>query len=123
MSEGVYVAIIGGIVAIIVAVINNGRRIERAAKSSREHAAAVMDQVQNTHSTNLREDVDDLHDDVREVLTLARQHSEDIGDLRKQTDGLRREARLEREERMQLNERVNRCAMQDSRGASRPPTS
>lgn len=40
--------------------------------------AEVRNQVSNDHSTNLREDVDALHEDVREVLTAVRELREDL---------------------------------------------
>ena len=34
-------------------------------------SAAVLGQVKNNHSTNLRDDLDRIHDDVREVLVMV----------------------------------------------------
>lgn len=52
MTESVVVAIVTTIGLIVVAVISN---------RTRQHAKAARDQVQNSHSTNLRDELDTRH--------------------------------------------------------------
>lgn len=51
----------------------------------------VQEQVQNSHTTNLRDDMDALHDDVRTILGLSTQNTKDIGALREDLRTERRE--------------------------------
>src|SRR5690606_26804723 len=46
----------------------------------------VRDQVQNTHTTNLREDLDEIHKDVRGIRR-------DVGDLRSEVRSIRSDQR------------------------------
>ncbi|WJN63041.1 tail needle protein [Streptomyces phage phiScoe3] len=76
------------------------RRNHKALSEVKENAQEARDQVANTHSTNLRDDLDRVHDDVREVLDVLRQHGSEIA-------GLRTDLRQERVERHALSERVD----------------
>lgn len=77
--------------AIAVALIQQGKRV-----------SAIKEQVQNTHETNLRDDVDALSKLVRDGLQAVRDdvgglHSE-TRDLRKDVTGIRDDARHDRRE-------------------------
>ncbi|AKY03633.1 hypothetical protein SEA_IZZY_26 [Streptomyces phage Izzy] len=87
-------------VALIGALVELLRRQNRAIEEVRENAQEARDQVANTHSTNLRDDLDDLHNDVREVLRVLGQHSEEIA-------GLRGDLRQERRERLAVADRLD----------------
>lgn len=78
MPETVLVAIIGGAQAVIIAFVGVlNARIGRVSKDS----AATRAQVENDHSTNLREEADDRHKETRGLLHgLAR----DIGGIRQE---------------------------------------
>ncbi|ATE85356.1 hypothetical protein SEA_OLIYNYK_26 [Streptomyces phage Oliynyk] len=86
--------------ALIGALVELLRRQNRAIEEVRENAQEARDQVANTHSTNLRDDLDDLHNDVREVLRVLGQHSEEIA-------GLRGDLRQERRERLAVADRLD----------------
>lgn len=81
LPETVLGTVVAGIFACLVALIQRQRRSDRAIEETRDHAAATRDQVQNTHSTNLRHDLDGVARDVRTILALTRQNTLDIGAL------------------------------------------
>jgi len=80
-SEAVLGTVVGGIFACLVALIQRQRKSDRAIEETRDHAAATRDQVQNTHSTNLRHDIDGVARDVRTILEITRENTRDIGGL------------------------------------------
>lgn len=45
-----------------------------AQERTRRHAKAAREQVQNTHETNLRDDLDDLKEDVNHRFTRLEDH-------------------------------------------------
>jgi len=104
VEPSVQVAIITGICTVLVALIGVAVELLR-----RQHKAlgAVAHQVQNTHGTNLRDDVDTLLHGVDQLLNgqahhdeLLREHAADIG-------GLREELRHERAERLDVERRLD----------------
>jgi hypothetical protein len=112
----VQAAAITGLCAVLVAltgvVVELLRRQQKAIGAVKAHAEATRDQVQNSHGTNLRDDVDklllgvdDLLDGQRRHGDLLRTHSRDIG-------GLREEIRHERAERLDIERRLNRLTEQ-----------
>lgn len=68
MSDAIWIAIIGAIGAVVVSRINTAqnRRLSKSISEVKEHSAATLEQVQNSHSRNLRDDLDRLHDEVVE---------------------------------------------------------
>jgi len=72
-------------------------------RRSHKRLGAVTDQVQNTHETNLRDDVDSVLAALERIEATQGQHGHDIG-------GLRQEIRQERAERADLERRVDRLA-------------
>ncbi|MGW6600615.1 DUF2746 domain-containing protein [Streptomyces sp. NPDC055036] len=87
-------------VALIGALVEMVRRQRSAIEEVRENAQEARDQVSNTHTTNLRDDLDDLRADVREVLRILGQHTEEIG-------GVREDLRQERRERLAVSDRLD----------------
>ncbi|AVE00406.1 hypothetical protein SEA_OZZYJ_25 [Streptomyces phage OzzyJ] len=87
-------------VALIGALVELLRRQHNAIEEVRSNAQEARDQVANTHSTNLRDDLDELHEDVREVLRVLSRHTEEIG-------GLRDDLRQERRERLAVADRLD----------------
>lgn len=88
MDTDVTVAIITAIGALLAAlVVELIRRHSTVASDVR----ATKEQVQNSHATNLRDDLDDLHNDVRLVL--------------KALEGVRDDLHVERVERQSLADR------------------
>ena len=67
----------------------------------REHAAAARYQVQNSHTTNLRDDLDKVIEGVQQLLDGQKDHQLSISDLRV-------DLAWERRERMDLAHRVAR---------------
>lgn len=87
MTE-IIVATISGVALIVVAVINVGLR--RRVKS-------IQGQVQNDHSTNLREELDDRHDETRDWFK----------DLRRDVGGIRQDLRWMRSELSTHSQRIH----------------
>ncbi|WJN63122.1 tail needle protein [Streptomyces phage phiScoe44] len=104
MEPTVQVALVttGGtiLVTLIGVVVEFLRRNHKALAEVKENAQVARDQVANSHTTNLRDDMDRLHDDVREVLDVLRTHGAEIG-------GLRADLRQERIERLAVSERLD----------------
>jgi hypothetical protein len=90
MAVEVQVAIVGLVGTVLTILLG---RQHKALGEVRKHSREANEQVSNSHTTNLRDDIDRLHDDVRAVLDISRQHAKEIG-------GLREDLRVEREERL-----------------------
>jgi hypothetical protein len=75
--------------------------------SAEDHAREAKEQVKNSHSTNLRDDMDRMHDDVREALRLIVEHGESLKRHGSEIGGLRADIRQERQERLHLSQRVD----------------
>lgn len=76
--QAVLVESIKGAAAVSVAVVGVGipawrrlGRIKTAAEQTKVVAEQAREQVKNDHGSNLRDDLDDLHDDVRELRGYA----------------------------------------------------
>ncbi|AOT24953.1 hypothetical protein PBI_KALPINE_33 [Mycobacterium phage Kalpine] len=61
----------------------------------------IKDQVANDHSTNLRDDIDELVAAVRMVTTGLSDLKTDVRDVKQDIGGLREELRTERIERIE----------------------
>jgi hypothetical protein len=68
MSDAIWVAIIGAVGMILVTRLNTmqNRKLGKSISEVKEHSEAVREQVENTHTRNLRDDVDRLTDKVVE---------------------------------------------------------
>jgi hypothetical protein len=69
------------------------------AMHSRRQMAVVRAEVKNSHSTNLREDVDKVLAKLDDVIDGQHQHDAEIA-------GLRADMRIERQERLALASRL-----------------
>ncbi|MFE3589395.1 DUF2746 domain-containing protein [Streptomyces niveus] len=87
-------------VALIGALVEMVRRQRNAIEEVRENTQEARAQVSNTHTTNLRDDLDELHEDVREVLRVLGRHTEEIS-------GVREDLRQERRERLAVSDRLD----------------
>lgn len=87
-------------VALVGVVVELLRRQSKAISTVAEHAAEARDQVANTHSTNLRDDLDAVAYRIDRVLELQERHSEDIA-------ALRQDIAHERRERLAVAERLD----------------
>jgi putative NADH-flavin reductase len=99
----VQVALIGLVGTILTLLMEGMRRQHKALGVVRDHAEAARFQVQNSHETNLRDDLDQMHDDVRQILEVSRSHGYELGHLR-------RDLQQERAERSALSDRVTDLA-------------
>lgn len=72
---------------------------------TRSHAKAAADQVQNDHSSNLRDDLDDKFDSLTELVKLA---VADIGGIKSDLRQIRKEAGEDREALSNERERIRR---------------
>lgn len=95
MTE-IIVASISAVALIVVAVINVGLR--RRVKS-------IQGQVQNDHSTNLREELDDRHDETRDWFK----------DLRRDVGGIREDLRWMRGELSSHSQRIHTIEQRNKR--------
>jgi hypothetical protein len=75
MSEQVIIALIGTIGAVLTAalglIVNDLKKVKRDAAISRS-------QTQNSHKSNLRDDIDGKHDVVLEKLEAQDKHNEQV---------------------------------------------
>ncbi|WP_313812977.1 DUF2746 domain-containing protein [Glutamicibacter sp.] len=113
MSETVLLAIIGGAVTLLTALIGklsfDVGKTKKDARSAAKDAKEAREQVKNTHTTNLREEQDERHEATvsalreiaRDVRGLREDHQAtrmDIGHLRAEDRAGRRETQVLREE-------------------------
>lgn len=87
-------------VALIGVLVEMLRRQHKKLSEVKDHAAAARDQVQNSHKTNLRDDVDRVLRGLEDVKELIRTQGRDIA-------GLREEIRHERAERLDVERRFD----------------
>lgn len=113
MDTQITVQIIATVGLVVVAWIGN-RKLNRIGADAKE----ARNQTANTHETNLRDDLDDLHAGVREVTRQVREVYEDLQSVHGDVRGIRRDInglraddgeirlqlRLERERAMQALE-------------------
>ncbi len=97
LEASVQAATVTAIGAIIVALVGIALELLRR---NHKQLGTVRDQVQNKHSTNLRDDVDKVLSGLDDVKTILRQHGSEIG-------GIREELRHERAERLDVERRLN----------------
>ncbi|WP_217129365.1 DUF2746 domain-containing protein [Streptomyces sp. AC558_RSS880] len=92
----------GGVVtaALVGVLVELVRRQGTALNEVREHTQEARDQVSNTHSTNLRDDLDRVISGLDLVLAGQAEHSRDIRELRA-------ELSHERVERLAVSERLD----------------
>ena len=109
LEPAVQSAAVTAIGAILVTLIGV---VVELLRRSHKRLGVVTDQVQNSHPTNLRDDVDTLLHGVGQLLDgqarhdeLLREHAADIG-------GLRQELRHERAERLDVERRLDRLSGQ-----------
>jgi hypothetical protein len=90
---------------IAAAIIAAASGIATTALTVRQHREVVMvrAQVKNSHTTNLREDVDKVLDKLDAVIDGQTRHDSEIA-------GLRADMRVERQERLALAARVKETA-------------
>lgn len=99
LDPTVQVALVGLIGTFLTLLCEGLRRQHKALGEVKEHAQAARHQVQNSHATNLRDDLDRMHEDVRQVLEVVRSHGYELGHLRS-------DLQQERTERQQLADRL-----------------
>lgn len=95
------------ITAGFAAVAAVGVELLRRHRDTAADIAATREQVQNSHKTNLRDDIDNLHDDVREVLTQLTEARADLRVEREERLALSKRLNVEREERLALSKRFD----------------
>ena len=104
LDPNVQVALVsaGGVVtaAFMGVLVELVRRQGTALAEVREHAQEAREQVSNTHSTNLRDDLDRVISGLDRVLEGQAEHSRDIRELRS-------ELSHERSERLAVSERLD----------------
>jgi hypothetical protein len=76
------------------------RRQNKKLNKVGDHAEAARDQVQNSHKTNLRDDLDKVIEGLADVKALLRSQGKDIS-------GMREEIRHERVERVYVEKRLD----------------
>lgn len=82
MTEGIWIAIIGLFQVVLVALIGkisvDAHRSKKATQAVQADTTIVKREVKNSHSTNLREDLDRQHDELMAELRGVRK---DVGRL------------------------------------------
>lgn len=73
----------------------------------RRQQQAILEQVANSHETNLRDDVDEVRHLLTDVARSQEAVLEQQRETRRDIGGLRDELRTERRERLQLADRVD----------------
>lgn len=103
LEPSVQAAIVTAIGAVLVALVGIALELLRR---NHKRLGKVTDQVENNHTSNLRDDVDQLLKGVDQLLAgqqsqdeLLREHTRDI-------NGLRTEPRHERAERLDVERRL-----------------
>jgi hypothetical protein len=86
----VIAAVIAAVASIVTALLGLWQR---------RHLADVRAEVKNSHTTNLREDIDRLIEGVDSLMEGQRRHDAEIA-------GIRADLRIERRERLALARRV-----------------
>ncbi|GGU77262.1 hypothetical protein GCM10010211_48980 [Streptomyces albospinus] len=94
-------------VALVGVLVELVRRQGQALSEVREHTEEARHQVANTHSTNLRDDVDRVLDGMEQLLAGQLRHDEALGRHGDEINALRREMAHERVERLAVAERLD----------------
>lgn len=102
LDPTVQVAIIGGGFGLVSLVV--GELFRRQNKVIQ----GVRDQVQNSHETNLRDDVDRVLEGMDRLIEGQERHNDDLRQHGREIGGLRAEIRHEREERLAADQRIDR---------------
>jgi predicted nucleic acid-binding Zn-ribbon protein len=104
LEPNVQVALVTAGGTVLVTLLGIGaefmRRQAKAISEVAGHALEARDQVANTHSTNLRDDLDAVAYRIDRVLALQEAHSADIA-------ALRSDIAHERRERLAVAERLD----------------
>lgn len=105
----IIVAVITGIVGPLLVVIV-GAKLNRKVNHLRDDTKATRSQVENSHSTNLRDDQDDKHNElvelVQSVLGTQKSQRRDIGGMREDIRGVRTDLTTLRGELVVERERI-----------------
>ena len=83
------------------------RPIKRAQRDLGRKQEAIHEQVANSHSTNLRDDIDQIHHALEQVVSAQATVIEQQRETRRDIGGIRDEMRTERQERLDLARRVD----------------
>lgn len=98
LDPTVQVAIIGAVSSVVTLIV--GWLLNRHLKTSVEHASAAREQVQNSHTTNLRDDIDRVLAGIAALELGQRRHD-------KEFEGIRQDMAHERSERQDVSRRVD----------------
>ncbi|MFC4089363.1 DUF2746 domain-containing protein [Micromonospora sp. GCM10011541] len=98
LEPTVQVAIVGGVFGVLAELL---RRQHKRLGEVKEHVA-------NSHTTNLRDDIDKVLAGLGQVIETQRQHGKEIS-------GIREEIRHERVERMDVERRLDQHMVDVSR--------
>ncbi|WP_394615873.1 hypothetical protein JNUCC0626_40085 [Lentzea sp. JNUCC 0626] len=108
MSDPVMIALISsgfGFLGIVAGLL---KRQDKKLNEVKEHTAEARKQVQNTHTTNLRDDVDRVIERLDAVLAGQTRHDEAFREHGQEITALRRDLSHERAERLAVAERLDR---------------
>lgn len=102
MDPTVQVAVIAGSFSLIPLAFNELRQRKQTRHLARQdqHLDQIRHQVQNSHETNMRDDIDRVARGVDTLVEGQRQHSKDIADLHE-------DMRMERTERIAVANRLD----------------
>ncbi|WP_329793893.1 hypothetical protein V1227_18980 [Lentzea sp. DG1S-22] len=108
MSDPVIVALITSGLGFLGVVAGLLRKTDKKLTAVKTDTAAARAQVQNSHSTNLRDDVDKVIARLDAVLAGQARHDEALREHGQEISGLARDLSHERAERLAVSERLDR---------------
>lgn len=103
--ESILAAVVTAVIGP-VAVLFVGRRLGKKVEAVERHTSETLNQVKNSHKTNLRDDVDALHDEVREMRKDQQGLHSDVREIRTDITGLRRDDAVTRVDLDSLRRRM-----------------
>ena len=107
LEPTVQVALVTGVSGLIAAVGETLRRQNKALGEVREHAETTRTHIENSHPTNLRDDVDQVLTRLDQVLDGQTRHDEALRQHGQDINGLRQDLSHERAERLAVAERLD----------------
>lgn len=108
MSDPVLIALITSGLGFLGGVVGLLKRQDRKLSEVKENTAEARKQVQNSHSTNLRDDLDKVIAGLDRVLAGQARHDEALREHGQEISGLARDLSHERAERLAVSERLDR---------------
>ncbi|MFD6636776.1 hypothetical protein ACFWDN_13275 [Micromonospora chalcea] len=108
LEPTVQVALVTGAFGLLLEVL---RRQNNKLNEVKADTQAARSQVQNSHATNLRDDLDKVINGLDRVIDGQERHDEALRQQGQEIGGLRRDLAHERVERLSVAERVDKIML------------